>query len=798
MNWTGGRLQTSRNAGSNITAIQKKHFAKVRARVHKTPNTLSTFRFSWAKPQVEDDDPFRGEVHSRSSHGRGPKTHHILNDPDASAPIATQLTPNRARHTPKPLQNRRNIRAGDRDPQIERFRSRRSPSVIELSPRAYSESLSYATQHGPKDGKARYGENPSPSDDGGLEAQRRKLLQQRDWVGLEITNPVKMAFPVMKDRDRVGKRRKLKETDHNRNQGYAAKRIKPNIVELEDLNRRKRPAHHHVDEKDISVRIGSSIHGTQSTAREASIKPKRSHSSPESEEMLLDHETEFMSHNRDQTPLDSVVNHRQRLVQPLTPDAHYESVVGRGSLSDHGSTCLGNLDQLAAKPIERLDSTGLRRHMKHKPNTKPESITEPTRSDPPLAVYKAPGRLIFSSSPCPQACATDFASNDLADGDLKPIIRSVSVNASVPTVAPSQDSDNVRWKKYLAIPASSGIKNMSASSPPSLVAPGGVASIENVVEDEHPVPPDQAVTEIVNPRVDPDYQHSDSIAQSPNHPNVCTGNSEIPPPNRRSADVSQEQERKPIDQLKNAQRNGLQKDMEEASGIIHMVESPPDEDSIWYSFVFGDEVLEHSCNVLEDNRTAKVMHHSSFLLLTHAPEPAPGPTSATHYRTLDTLSLIANASDPRSVSPLMRDPGLDNVSMAANASDYRPITPVIHTLKYPLSSSSSLPPRRLNNLSSSPDELARSMNSSLFEKSDGSSRLQHDPPARSKIFFTKPSLFQGPQYMDPPPTICVGKSFGSTVMRGDRDVAVKRTKASKRREPEVAEAMEVVEDIEDD
>ena len=775
MNWTGGRLQTSRNAGSNVTIIQKKHFAKVRARVQRNPNTLSTFQLSWAQPQVVEVNPFRHEVFSQFNHGRDPKAHQIYTNLDTPTPISPQ-------QFSKPLPDQRSMGAGGPDPQIERSGSTRSPSLIELSSRACAESTDSTGVHGPR---VRI---PSPPDDDDIGAQRRKLLLQRDWVGLEIKNPPKMTFPNMNERDRIGKRHRLKETDHNRNQGCAIKRIKPNIEELKDLTQRKRPVHHHhLEDQDVSVRIGSSIHGTQPTCMEASMQRNPSHSSPESEEMLLDHETYFVSHSRDQ-PRSTRALQLGRSVQPLPPNARYESTVGSNLMSDDRLSHSDNRDKSSAKPFQPRKSPMTRRHARQNPNSRPCSVND------------APGRLIFSSSPCRRAFVSDRKSTNQVEGGLKQTICILPINAGLPIVAPSEGSENMRWKGYLDIPASSAIDDTSATRPTSMAVPCGVVISDAIIQrDQHPERPDQVVIETTRLQADEDVEpHPDIIALSPGRPHIL-GSNDIPPPHPKGAKALQGPKLNPLEQLEIAQRKDIPRDIKEASRTVLVVDSAPDEDLMWYSFVFGDGILEDSRKSLGDDKTAKDMHRSSSPLPTCVSDFLSKSISETKDGMLDTLSLIANASESTSMSPLSRDSGLNTLSLAANVSDCTPTTLATLGLDYPSSFPvPSSPARRYDNLASSPDELARSMNSSLFEGLDDTSQTQTGQPTRSKVVFTKPSPFRVPRYRDPPPTIRLGKSFRSSVIRGDRDVTRKKMKASKREKPKVVEAMDGVEEIEDD
>ena len=73
MNWTGGALGRSRHAKASVTAIQKAHFAKARARLERTPVDFPDFEI-FGKPvssaNLKDEDGSRSTTSHSDSRNR--------------------------------------------------------------------------------------------------------------------------------------------------------------------------------------------------------------------------------------------------------------------------------------------------------------------------------------------------------------------------------------------------------------------------------------------------------------------------------------------------------------------------------------------------------------------------------------------------------------------------------------------------------------------------------------------------------------------------------------------------------
>ena len=220
MNWTGGALSRSRNtnAKASLSVKQKNHFAKARV---KPPNgqqavapEIQYFDFGEWKPEsrVRDDrqsnlvkrgassqrtlDQFqnvKGVVRKLTSLqprvGRNKRKRSLINDTEGYVlpsgipipPISPTIINSHSHSSSSP------IRA---EPTEKRVANQLQPSTSSTSDELY----------------------PLAALDS-VEAKRRRLLQESDWVGIErqrcLSKPVKMKFTDAEDRDLIGRRRPL-------------------------------------------------------------------------------------------------------------------------------------------------------------------------------------------------------------------------------------------------------------------------------------------------------------------------------------------------------------------------------------------------------------------------------------------------------------------------------------------------------------------------------------------------------------------------------------------------------------
>jgi hypothetical protein len=237
MNWTGGRLQRSRRAGNNLTAKQKAYFANAHTRLRNAYVT------EWPQKGV-------ALVHARRN-----QDDNGLPQPDYGQRRLDEF------ENVAPLVRRLHGMKDRKTPQLSRTEDRKEDDAQHYNAMGHAVSSDHQRGY-----SARRGET-SPIED--LKTQRKHLLRRRDWLGLAPLKPPEIKFPSQQDRKLVGRRRQLRrrelsglDRDH--------KRVEPNLVQekfQKDDAARQIPRIEHRD--DISVRIGSGIHGSQRTTQPA-------------------------------------------------------------------------------------------------------------------------------------------------------------------------------------------------------------------------------------------------------------------------------------------------------------------------------------------------------------------------------------------------------------------------------------------------------------------------------------------------------------------------------------------------
>lgn len=304
MNWTGGALgRGSNNAKTSLSAAQKRHFAKARARLPNNRPSPRSFQYLDFPAFGKSARPASNKARSHTS---------IEDDYDAypqqtvvpQLPERRQDTPKRRRtpikqeqeeHTIAPQLSERHQdtpkrgRAPIKQEQEEQETVCSIPSTslpIFISSGASSSSSSDADE----DVAPAQVSLPEVSCDKDLDAQRQRFLAMNDWVGLERhTKPVKIGFANEEDRDLIGKRRCLSQRPPMYNDRHASQQKRPKRTSYFE-----RPRHEHyqasdyVSQADISVRIGSAVDRSMRDERARRSLSKHSHRSLQSDEMLLD------------------------------------------------------------------------------------------------------------------------------------------------------------------------------------------------------------------------------------------------------------------------------------------------------------------------------------------------------------------------------------------------------------------------------------------------------------------------------------------------------------------------------
>ena len=247
MNWTGGRLQQSKRAGA-LSAKQKAHFAKARTHLQSGHENRSPVRFSIPGNvgYVGDDATLdRGIDPNKDEEPRG-----ISNKAGSHAASATTPT------YVSPAINLSNVQ-----PVIfpkSRESQRKRPPSMDSQPR-----VRLKNKHTAHNSRLVAVED--------LKAKRLELLQRNDWFGTSVARPLRIDFSSAKQRHEIGRRRKLTQTDYDRRlQGGCIRRPWEMVTDNTNSQGMTRLL---VQDDKISVRIGSSIHGTQKTVGLLSERP---------------------------------------------------------------------------------------------------------------------------------------------------------------------------------------------------------------------------------------------------------------------------------------------------------------------------------------------------------------------------------------------------------------------------------------------------------------------------------------------------------------------------------------------
>ena len=255
MNWQGGSLARSRNAKSSLSAIQRKHFAKVRGglgKPHNSPPSVQVFEFGEWKPTATPEHRSCGKAYSqRRQRSRSQRT---LDEFENTGPVVRQLESLRPRDISRKRKNHSDTKA----------RTTISPDPIRQVP-----ALSALES---------------------IEAKRLRLLQMSNWVGIgeEAHNKsAKIQFTSPKERDLIGKRRRVNRTYDTQTEHNHDKR-------LNHANRLEERRFEPPSQDEISVRIGSladrSVHNDQTQKDRENREGSGTSVEASVDEMLLDHD----------------------------------------------------------------------------------------------------------------------------------------------------------------------------------------------------------------------------------------------------------------------------------------------------------------------------------------------------------------------------------------------------------------------------------------------------------------------------------------------------------------------------
>ena len=370
MDWTGGTRRRFAGAKNNNAALQrqKAHFAKARAAIQHEP--FSSHQRSRAIDHNDDTRarPYKGIVFQSNS----------------SLRLLTQPVPGR-------------------DPVVSTRDERIKTSIRQ------SGATSFA-------GDARLCQDEELH----LLASRRKLLARNDWLALDHTRPLRIGFPAAVDKDRVGRRRKIKKSSETRMKAARPRLMTPLFEE------RLEPNAYHMsgalspeDRGHIEVKVGTSAFGTRgrpsgrsNTSRNASMGAQSTALSHLSEEsMLLGADGDSFDADQVEVPAykHDVHSTLEGMARPPSFDSgryDVEEVDRYSSCTREYSLALDEDHELQKHRAEVLDEH--RRSI-----SSSYCVAEPIIGISEVDNYAAPGSMIRSSGGLQQADEVDNLDIDL-------------------------------------------------------------------------------------------------------------------------------------------------------------------------------------------------------------------------------------------------------------------------------------------------------------------------------------------------------------------------------------------------
>jgi hypothetical protein len=127
-----------------------------------------------------------------------------------------------------------------------------------------------------------------------LEQSRKRLLEQSDWVGLNLARPFKIAFASHRDREQLGKRRRIhkeKRRAHIRGAPSFSNALAPLVEDCNDDEQFYMRGALQPIEDDISVRIGREVLPSQAIVDTDSCRTDSDHTDVQSDVMLFEDDT---------------------------------------------------------------------------------------------------------------------------------------------------------------------------------------------------------------------------------------------------------------------------------------------------------------------------------------------------------------------------------------------------------------------------------------------------------------------------------------------------------------------------
>lgn len=575
-------MQRSRHAGTSLSALQKNHFAKARTRLQSGPPTASPCKFPVFEIAKDQGQGLPGYESPLASEVRKNRTRSTPEDYHNTAPIAKRLKSIKRRRSDdktRPLQSH----------------GQRHGSRISSHNDNLARHLRAVTTKIDSDPNGLYGITQGHSGEQSLEAKRRELLQRQDWVGARILKPLKMELVEDDNGERIGKRRRLKEYEYELHRGMRYRTPVPANNERAQVDSR-RPPPYYLHHDAISVRVGTSIHGSQRTREEKDLKTQRSRQSDFSDPMLLDAEHVAQPHYHS-----SWVPTPSRLEKDFTADTSSSLATNTGRavlqqivlpLSSPVGKCNDRITHPLFLPLacsrprnaavtsENIDATNSVAAVNE--FAAPQTNSRPY-SDRKAGSGEAFDRLVFTSSPRPKYSSTASATVEVASradtGDYG------NISIALPNSELKNGAYDASWKKFLDISGSSVIDQNIDTSPLSKATSRDLAALWNDTKAE--------------------------TAQA----------------------LTASEEEKSVDD------NSLPRDST----------AYRDEDSVWRNFVFGDEMDADSRNTYEQG-----VRQDDFIRSRNQPSASPLVTQASSEDVEAAIGTSsARADSPSSISYLV-------------------------------------------------------------------------------------------------------------------------------------------------
>jgi hypothetical protein len=309
MNWTGGKLQRHSKVGRNeVLQRQKQHFAKVRQQLQNgTSSSVVPFPPNWL---AHDQASLAEGVIPLGQGSQRPVGHYegqqkTLEEFKMTAPVAHRLASMSRKRPPRYV----GAGAGDNDIHLRRKFDSSGISLLVVDSnrtsgskgrvQAMSQSSSLSTR------RKRLKPHPTPGD--ALELSRKRLLQQTDWVGLAATRPLHMTFSSRRDKNQIGKRRKI-GSDSTRRHLLSSHAVQHSLASpVGYLHDEEIPFMHGALQTapgSISIRIGNDVVPSQmaTTAEHLMDHPVEAlFNRQSSDTMLFDEEQAQFAHRNEST-----------------------------------------------------------------------------------------------------------------------------------------------------------------------------------------------------------------------------------------------------------------------------------------------------------------------------------------------------------------------------------------------------------------------------------------------------------------------------------------------------------------